>query len=136
MACQPARSNSRTEGMKSLNYGEGTWFGVPLRKGGYATGLVGRAAPRGKIILGFFFGPKRIRVPTLKEVSDLFPFAAIKCCRVGDLGLLNGDWPIIGNIGNLDHELWKVPLFSVNDNISNRKLLSIYSDSDPSKITS
>jgi hypothetical protein len=39
-----------------LPYSEGSVFLVPLRKGGYARGVVARASPKGKGLLGYFFG--------------------------------------------------------------------------------
>lgn len=54
---------------KRLPYREGTWFALPLRKGGYAVGVVARMAPRGRIILAYFFGPKRNQIPSTYKPS-------------------------------------------------------------------
>jgi hypothetical protein len=41
-----------------LPYSEGSVFVVPLRKGGCARGVIARASRRGRVILGYFFGPR------------------------------------------------------------------------------
>jgi Immunity protein 26 len=53
-------------------YSEGDWFAIPLRGGGFATGLIARMMPhREGVLLGYFFGPRRDKVPTLDELRDL-----------------------------------------------------------------
>jgi len=79
-----------------LPYREGTWFAVPLQEGGFAAGLVARTTSRGRVILCYFFGPRQESVPILAEVEGLQPSGAIRALRVGDLGLIQGDWPIVG----------------------------------------
>jgi hypothetical protein len=74
--------------MKRISYQEGTWFGVPLRHGGFGIGVVARKAPKGGTILAYLFGPKRIAVPTLADVVPLTAADAVKCLRMGDLGLI------------------------------------------------
>lgn len=39
--------------MAKINDREGDWFAVPLRKGGYAVGLIAHANPDG-VLLGYF----------------------------------------------------------------------------------
>lgn len=120
--------------MRRLPYSEGTWFAVPLRAGGYATGVVARMAPRGKIVLAYFFGPRRDAVPVLPEVEDLRATDAIKCVRLGDLGMVNGEWPIIGASSGWVRKDWLVPSFFRRDPLSKRVWLVRYSDSDPSQV--
>ncbi|MFA8388805.1 immunity 26/phosphotriesterase HocA family protein [Burkholderia ubonensis] len=120
--------------MKRLPYSEGTWFAVPLRTSGYAIGVVARMAPKGKIVLAYFFGPKCDAVPALSEVEGLKPTDAIKCVRLGDLGMVNGEWPIIGASPGWAREDWPMPSFIKQDPLSNRVWLVRYADSDPSQI--
>lgn len=117
---------------KTLPYREGAWFGVPLRHGGYAVGVVARMRPRGKVILGYLFGPKREAMPTLAELASLRPEDAIKCLRMGDLGLVNGVWPVIGELPEWHRDAWGMPAFVRRDKLSTRAKRIIYSDSDPS----
>lgn len=63
--------------MATTSYREGDWLGVPLREGGYAVGLVARANPDG-VLLGYFFGPRRMEVPMLGDVKNLVPAHASK----------------------------------------------------------
>ncbi len=57
--------------MKKLPYREGDWFAVPLQDGDYAVGLVARCPRGGKVFLGYFFGPRRKRMPNLKDLQGL-----------------------------------------------------------------
>lgn len=120
--------------MKRLPYSEGTWFGVPLRTEGYAVGLVARMAPKGRIILAYFLGPRRSAIPSLSETKDLCATDAINVFRLGDLGIMNGEWPIIGASSGWAREDWPMPSFFRQDPLSKRVYLVRYSDSDPSQI--
>jgi hypothetical protein len=120
--------------MKRLTYSEGTWFSVPLRTSGYATGVVARVAPKGKIVLAYFFGPRRDAVPALPEIEGLRATDAIKCVLLGDLGMVNGEWPIIGASSGWAREDWLMPSFVRRDPLSKRVWLVRYSDSDPSHV--
>lgn len=79
---------------RKLPYKEGDWFAVPLRTQGYGVGRVARMSGRG-LVIGYFFGPKHNQLPTVEDVIDLTPDDAILIRRLGDLGLLEGEWPII-----------------------------------------
>ena len=96
---------------EKLPFKEGTWFAIPLRQGGYAVGRVARHTPKGEIILAYFFGPKRERVPTLDEIDQLEPHEAVKVIRTSELGLMDGSWPIIGNSPRWERERWSIPAF-------------------------
>lgn len=96
--------------MKRLPYHEGTWFAVPLPDGGYAVGVVARMGRRG-VTLGYFFGPKRDAVPALSEVNALTPERAILVDIFGDLGLIEGSWPVIGQAPSWDRRQWPMPAF-------------------------
>src|SRR6266705_1440571 len=95
---------------KRRAYPEGTVFAVPLRGGGYAVGLVARVGRRGTT-LGYFFGPRREKVPVLSEVAELNPEAALLVELFGDLGLMEGHWPIIGLASSFDRRRWPLPPF-------------------------
>ena len=81
-------------------YKEGDLFAVPLPDGGYAIGIVARAArKRNKgILLGYFFGSRRSEIPSIHELTTLTPKDAVYVCRLGDLGLFNGTWSVIGQL--------------------------------------
>ena len=89
-------------------------------------------APKGKIILAYFFGPRREDIPGLLDVEGLQAKDAMKCLRVGDLGLINGEWRVIGNSINWEQHLWPTPLFIKRDELSKRAWCVTYSDTDPS----
>jgi hypothetical protein len=56
--------------MKKLTYREGDLFVLPLQDLGYAVGLVARSGPRGRVLFGYFFGP---RYPEMPKLSELVP---------------------------------------------------------------
>ncbi|MEO7594294.1 MAG: DUF4259 domain-containing protein, partial [Byssovorax sp.] len=114
-----------------LNYSEGTWFAVPLRSGGFGVGIVARATSRGRVILVYLYGPKRETVPTLTDVAELEPFAAVKVAIIGDLCLIRGDWPILGRAQQWHRDKWPIPLFVRSDELSRRAFVVRYDDRDP-----
>jgi hypothetical protein len=101
---------------EKLPYKEGTWFAIPLQQGGYAVGRVARLSGDG-IILAYFFGPKRETVPTLADLGSLTPDSALAVVRAGDLGLIEGSWPIIGDAPVWEREKWPMPAFVRRDEI-------------------
>jgi hypothetical protein len=117
-----------------LPYSEGSIFLVPLKGGGYARGVVARASDQGKGILGYFFGP---RIPLLDDVplTDLQPANAIKRILFGDLGLINGEWPIVGTVPNWNRSEWHMPDFVRRDPLGRRRpILVRHSDTDPMRV--
>lgn len=116
---------------KKLPYKEGSWFAVPLEDSGYALGLVTRAAPAGKVLFGYFFGPRRIQVPELSEVAELLPEDAVLRRMFGDLGLINGDWPVIGESEDWNRDAWPQPLLVRKNTITGQFSLIEYSEDDP-----
>jgi hypothetical protein len=118
----------------TLTYSEGTVFFVPLRKGGYARGVVARAGSEGKVLLGYFFGP-RLPSADSTEFGDLDPAKAILRVRFGDLGLLNGEWPIRGRIPGWTRSQWPMPEFMRKDPLGRKMLVLVrYSDADPARV--
>ena len=114
----------------SLPYSTGTWFAVPLVKNGFGVGVVARASSKGKIFLGFFFGPVRASVPKLSEVEKLKPADAIGVLRVGDLSLMAKGWPIIGKSKTWNLKEWPVPQFIRQDPLSHKAWKVTYCDAD------
>src|SRR5487761_1007991 len=114
-----------------LPYKEGTWFAVPLEKGGFGVGCVARHSPKGVTVLGYFFGPKRDDIPTYDEVCSLQPDRSVLVRIVGDLGLIDGTWPIISDSTAWNRHNWPVPAFSRQDELTKTAWLVRYSDDDP-----
>jgi hypothetical protein len=113
-----------------LPYENGTWFAVPLREGGYGTGLVARHSRDG-VILVYLFGPKRKTPPELGSVEKLTRVDAVKVSVAGDLGLIEGRWPIIGKSPSWKPEEWPVPKFVRRDDITKTAWLVTYADDNP-----
>ena len=97
-------------------------------------GVVARAAPKGKIILAYLFGPQRTDVPTLGQVEGLKAEGAVLRIMVGDLGLIRGEWPLIGESKSWQRAEWPMPLFIRREPLGcGRAWLVHYADDDPSR---
>lgn len=114
-----------------LPYSEGSVFVLPLEGGGYARGVVARATKKGRVLFGYFFGP-RLRSEDQASFDELVAHKAIMCLRFGDLGLINGEWPVLGALPGWDRNAWPMPRF-VNRGIAGhgKSYLVEYSDTDP-----
>lgn len=120
--------------MKPLPYREGSWFAMPLVGGGYAPGVVARAAPAGRIILVYLFGPKRAALPTPAELAGLRPGDALRRLRTGDMGLVNRSWPVVGQAEPWNRADWPMPAFIRRADLLKRAWRETYSDADPSRL--
>lgn len=97
-------------GRHKKNYTQGSVFAVPLRDGGFGLGVVARSS-RGGITLGYFFGPRRDELPGSDVATLLNPADVLLIRLFGDLGLLRGEWPVLGRIPDWKSEDWPVPFF-------------------------
>lgn len=121
--------------MKS-SYPDGSLFLVPLKDGGFARGVVARSAPGGKLLLGYFFGP-RLATRAEADLSGLEPENAVLSLRFGDLGLLKGLWPVVGKLPDWNSADWPMPDVVRRDPLGKIKPVLIrYDKNDPSKILS
>lgn len=118
------------------SYSDSSVFLVPLKDGGFARGVVARTAPGGKLLLGYFFGP-RLASQTEADLSGLEPKDAVLSLRFGDLGLLKGLWPVVGKLPGWNPAKWPMPNAVRRDPLGKTKPILIrYDDNDPSKILS
>jgi len=118
------------------NYKEGDWFAVPLDPSGFAVGLAARNTPRGSGILAYFFGIRYDTIPLLSDLKSYTAADAIRILQIGDLGLINGEWKVIGQAPNWNRSQWPMPNFVRREPISNRIWLVTYSDDDPNLVLS
>jgi hypothetical protein len=118
---------------EALRYREGDWFAVPLRGGGFAVGLVARMGPRGKILLGYFFGPARATPPALGDVAALSPADAVLTARFGDLSLFRGEWPVLGSLPGWQAAAWPLPAFQRIDSLRGYADRIRYAEDDPAR---
>ncbi len=120
--------------MKKLSYSEGSVILVPLRKGGFARGVVVRVAPNGKALLGYFFAP-HLDSSDAALLDDLDPAKAVLRVRFGALGLLNGEWRVLGKVPNWNRTEWPMPDFVRRDPLGVLKpRLVRHSDVDPLRV--
>lgn len=113
-------------GKRKLPYKEGDWYAVPLQTGGYCLGVVARADGRGRV-LGYFFGPPRTQVPTQEDTQGLWADDAKLIAMFGDLGLLRGEWPIVGPSADWERGCWPVPAFA-RTNLMGQSCRVVYDD--------
>jgi hypothetical protein len=120
----------------TLPYSEGTVFLVPLRTGGYGRGVVARSRAEGKVLYGYFFGP-RLPSADIADFRDINPDKAILRLRFGDLGLINGEWPIRGELSGWSRSQWPMSDFVRRDPLGRKAPVRVrYSDVDPNRIES
>jgi Immunity protein 26 len=98
---------------KDILYSEGQWFAVPLRTGGYALGIITRGNYKTKGGLGYFFGPKYSELPGDEATWQKSPEDAVLITQFGDLGLINGTWPLIPSTRLFSKEDWPMPKFGM-----------------------
>ena len=115
-----------------LPYSEGSVFCLPLRDTGFARGVIARATKRGKVLFGYFFGP---RFPSREAVKldDLHPNGALFRSKFGDLGLINGEWTVHGKVPGWNRAEWPMPDFVIRAPLLRPKLVR-YSDTDLRRI--
>lgn len=100
---------------RHIKYDEGQWFAVPLRSGGYAFGLIVRGSYKTRGGLGYFFGLRFDDVPHGAFTLNLRPPDAILIAWFGDLGIIEGRWPLINNAQPFSRPGWPVPKFGRPD---------------------
>lgn len=115
-----------------LPYDEGDLFAVPLPGGGYAVGVVARMDRKG-VLLAYFFGPRSERLPPLPHLGEVRALDAILVQRLGDVGLVDGDWPIIGHLPSWRREEWPMPAFGRHEELTDRYFRVEYADDDPNR---
>lgn len=118
---------------KKIKCQEGDCFGVPLREGGFASGVVARVGRSG-VLLCYFFGPSSDVVPEPDTLVNLKPGDAILVGKVGDLGLSQGKWPIVGPLPGWDRGEWPMPVFVRYEELTGRSFRVTYDDDDPNKV--
>ncbi len=111
---------------------EGTWFVVPLGKKRYCLGLIARVTPTGEVAFCFFFHPDNSGKPSMEHTADLRKTDAISYFRCSTLGLVLGEWTVLGRANEWDRLQWPMPQFYREDVLFKGKgWIVSYSDSDP-----
>jgi hypothetical protein len=110
---------------KKLSYQEGTCFHIPLRTGGFATGIVARLNGKGTIY-AYFFGPAIQNINS--SVRELEPVNACLIGFCGDLGLIKGSWPIYASPLTWRREKWPLSPLYRHDVQGKKAWLSFYDD--------
>jgi hypothetical protein len=103
---------------RAVRYNEGQWFAVPLVGGGYVLGIIVRGTYKTKGGLGYFFAPRYAEVPDGRETQGKAPSDAILKAWFGDLGIIEGRWPLVNSVSEFDRSDWPVPTFRRLDPIN------------------
>lgn len=116
-------------GRRRLPYNDGDLVAVPLRdNAGFAVGLISAHDGRGGAI-GHFFNRKFDRLPSMDEVGAPGAPDVLRVMRFGDLGLINGDWAVLGQHPNWRPRDWPMPDFGRREPSGNAYRV-IYSAAD------
>jgi hypothetical protein len=110
-----------------LNYTEGDCFVLPLRRGGYARGVIARMNGKGGIF-GYFFGPRAENEADLILDEHIKALNSILVAQFGDLGLLKGEWRVVGHIRPWIRKDWPMPPFLRVDEVARIGFLSYYDE--------
>jgi len=89
---------------------------------------------KGGVLLGYFFGPKRDKVPALDELRGLSASGAVLVKRFGHLGIVHGSWPLVGHIDRWNRSAWPNPAFGRFEELTGRAFKVIYDDTDPNRL--
>ena len=90
-------------------------------------GVAARISGNGKV-LGYFFGPRRKTAPSIEKVCQFRPGSEALTCKFGDLGLIDGEWAIIGHDPNWSRDEWPLPAFYRVDEDARKAWKVTYSD--------
>jgi len=114
------------------NFSVGDWFGVPLPDHTWAVGRVARH--RHGVMLCYFFGPRRRRLPNVAVLEKLSAQQATFIARVGYLALHDGAWRLLGGQESFDPAAWPMPDFGAPAGRKGKYLRVEYEDEDPLKM--
>jgi hypothetical protein len=120
---------------ESFRTAKGTLFAVPIDGGGWGLGLATRINGEG-IAVGYFFAPRLQETPSSSDPRRLCPEDAIWVVRFGDLGLIQGSWPVGGTLWHWRREDWPMPAFGRKESLTDRFWRVEYSDDDPNDLAS
>ena len=111
---------------------EGEVFDLPLRRGGWCTGLIARASRDG-VCVAYFYGPRREQPPAADELVMPPPGDAILIARFGVSAFASGTWKVRGTASNWDRDRWR-PLEFVEMPPFGGARVVVYDDKDPNQV--
>jgi hypothetical protein len=59
---------------------------------------------------------------------------AVLVRKFGDLGLVQGTWPILGRLDEWNRREWPMPLFVRHEELTGRSFMVRYADDDPNRL--
>ncbi len=107
--------------MKSKNNLEGKILVMPLKGGGYATGLI--VNQNKNILLGYFFDTYYQKPPV--DINEWSLSKVCLICLFGILGIEKDEWKILGDMPLWKKDEWPIPVFKQQDLINPERYYSI-----------
>jgi hypothetical protein len=114
---------------RALRLSEGEVFDVPLRRGGWCTGLLARKSNDG-ICVGYFYGPRLTESSRADDLMVPEPEAALLIARFGISAFVSGAWAIRGRAQNWNRTKWR-PLEFIEVPPFGGPRVVVYDDDDP-----
>jgi Immunity protein 26 len=101
---------------KNFKVPEGTVVAIPVKPQGWVLGVYARVKKgRGLgVPFGYFFGDVCNAIPDASIIPTLRPSHAILQTCFGDIGLIEGRWPIIGKIEPWTRDDWPMPYMMIS----------------------
>lgn len=115
-----------TMAQRAPKFKEGDCFALPLKRGGYALGLIARMNNHG--VIGYFFGTRYRDVPKPADLEGLRLKEAIQCLKFSDMDLRNRSWPIVGSLPAWERQHWPMPSFAHIDVVSGQPYIRNYDE--------
>jgi hypothetical protein len=108
---RPPRQPNPEAVRRRLPYQEGSVFGLPLRDGRSARGLVSHLDPGSGLVIAYFFGPA-VERPWAQQPADVavaLPARPERIARCPDAYLRRRRWPVLGRVEPAAWSFWPPP---------------------------
>jgi hypothetical protein len=126
---------SKKMAAKRLSYREGDVFAYPIQETGkFGIGLIGRTAPRGRIIKIYLFDLSFGAIPKMSDLPVLTRKNLVRYMRAGDLHLLDERWTVLGRLPTWKREDWSDSVYWRQELYTGRDFLTSYDEDNPSDL--
>lgn len=120
--------------MKKHAYEEGDLFAIPLTERQFCVGLAARVPKAQKVLCGYYFSELFDAIPTIDKLPRWQPSDAVLQRRFGDLGLINGEWPIFGKCPYWVRGEWSMSPLISEEALTDSIWVQEYSDKNPNEV--
>lgn len=119
---------------RRANYVEGDWIAIPLSTERFGVGRIARSRP--PVFVCYAFVHTYAKPPELADLAELKPEDAVIVAMVGDLGLITGEWLVVGHDPHewtTNRSRWPIPRFGFQDPLLGISWAREYDPNDPTK---